>query len=84
VANEHGKPMQLTLPFRRAVVEDAPVLAELVNAAGDGLPLYLWEKMAALGESAWDVGSRRATREEAASHTATPSSSRVMVSAPVA
>lgn len=26
--------------------EDAAVLAELVNYAGEGLPLYLWGKMA--------------------------------------
>ena len=62
--HEHGKSMQLTLPFRPAVAEDAPVLAELVNAAGDGLPLYLWERMAGPGVTAWDVGYRRAMREE--------------------
>ena len=45
-------------------VEDAPILAELVNYAGDGLPLHLWSKMAAPGESAWDVGRRRAARPE--------------------
>jgi ribosomal protein S18 acetylase RimI-like enzyme len=50
--------------FRPAVIEDAPILAELVNQAGEGLPLYLWGKMAAAGESAWDVGRRRAAREE--------------------
>jgi ribosomal protein S18 acetylase RimI-like enzyme len=51
-------------PFRPAVIEDAPVLAELVNYAGEGLPLHLWGKMAAAGESAWDVGRRRAARDE--------------------
>lgn len=51
-------------PFRPAVIEDAPILAELVNYAGEGLPLYLWGKMAAAGESAWDVGRRRAARDE--------------------
>jgi ribosomal protein S18 acetylase RimI-like enzyme len=51
-------------PFRRARIEDAPILAELVNHAGEGLPLYLWGKMAAAGDSAWDVGRRRAAREE--------------------
>jgi ribosomal protein S18 acetylase RimI-like enzyme len=56
--------MQLEPPFRPAVIEDAPILAELVNYAGDGLPLYLWGKMAAGGETAWDVGRRRAAREE--------------------
>jgi ribosomal protein S18 acetylase RimI-like enzyme len=53
-----------TPPFRPATPADAPALAELVNYAGDGLPLYLWGKMAGPGESAWDVGRRRAAREE--------------------
>ena len=38
-------------------------MAELVNMAGEGLPLYLWSKMAAAGETAWDVGRQRAQRE---------------------
>ncbi len=38
-------------------------LAELVNLAGEGLPLYLWGNMAEPGESAWEVGRRRAQRE---------------------
>jgi ribosomal protein S18 acetylase RimI-like enzyme len=36
----------------------------LINHAGEGLPLYLWERMAEPGEYAWDVGRRRARREE--------------------
>ena len=56
--------MTLDPPFRHAVIEDAPALAELVNYAGDGLPLHLWSKMAAPGESAWDVGRQRAARPE--------------------
>ena len=51
-------------PFRRAVIEDAAVLAELVNYAGEGMPLYLWELTAAHGQSGWDVGIARASREE--------------------
>ena len=51
-------------PLRPALIEDAPILAELVNYAGDGLPLHLWSKMAAPGENAWDVGRRRAARSE--------------------
>ena len=35
-----------------------------MNHADDGLPLHLWSKMAAPGESAWDVGRRRAARPE--------------------
>lgn len=50
--------------IRPATLADAPILAELVNYAGEGLPLYLWSKMAAPGESAWDVGRKRAAREE--------------------
>jgi ribosomal protein S18 acetylase RimI-like enzyme len=56
--------MTLQPPFRAATREDAPVLAELVNYAGEGLPLYLWGKMAAPGETDWDVGRKRAAREE--------------------
>lgn len=44
------------------MTEDAADMAELVNIAGHGLPLYLWEKAARPGESAWDVGRERATR----------------------
>lgn len=50
-------------PFRHAVPTDAAVLAQLVNYAGEGMPLYLWEKMAAIGETGWDVGRQRAARE---------------------
>ena len=56
--------MTLVPPFRPALIEDAPILAELVNHAGDGLPLHLWSKMASPGESAWEVGRRRAARAE--------------------
>jgi ribosomal protein S18 acetylase RimI-like enzyme len=40
------------------------VLAELVNYAGEGLPFYLWGKLASPGQSAWEVGRHRAAREE--------------------
>lgn len=48
-------------PARR---EDAEVLATLVNFAGEGLPLYLWSRLADPGQSPWDVGRQRAEREE--------------------
>jgi ribosomal protein S18 acetylase RimI-like enzyme len=38
-------------------------MAELVNMAGEGLPLYLWTSMAVEGQSPWDVGRERARRE---------------------
>lgn len=56
--------IDLEPPFRRARPEDAPVLAEFINFAGEGLPLYLWTKMARPGETPWDVGRMRARREE--------------------
>jgi len=56
--------MTVKPPFRGATIDDAPVLAELVNQAGDGMPLYLWGRMAQPGETAWDVGRRRAARAE--------------------
>lgn len=51
-------------PFRMAVRTDAPLLAELVNYAGEGLPLHLWEQKKEPGETAWQVGHKRAAREE--------------------
>ena len=48
---------------RAATREDAAAMAELVNFAGEGLPLYLWSKMATPGQDPWDVGRARAQRE---------------------
>lgn len=52
--------------IRPAAKADAPILAELVNYAGEGMPLYLWGKMAAPGEDAWQIGRARAERETGA------------------
>ena len=52
------------LSIREAGVDDALALAELINFAGEGLPVYLWEKMAEPGENVWDVGCSRAKRPE--------------------
>jgi ribosomal protein S18 acetylase RimI-like enzyme len=52
------------MSFRAATKEDAAALAELVNFAGEGLPLYLWTKLAKVGEDPWAVGRARAAREE--------------------
>jgi ribosomal protein S18 acetylase RimI-like enzyme len=56
--------VQLEPPFRRATPDDAHALAELIDFAGEGLPSYLWRRMAEPGEDVWDVGRRRARREE--------------------
>ena len=51
---------------RAATPDDATALAELINFAGEGMPLYLWKKLAEPGESAWDIGRARARRTEGA------------------
>jgi ribosomal protein S18 acetylase RimI-like enzyme len=51
-------------PLRRARIEDAPVLAQLVNHAGEGMPLYFWEQLASPGQTPWEVGTSRAMRED--------------------
>ena len=51
-------------PFRRATPDDAHALAELIDFAGEGMPSYLWAGMVEPGEGVWDVGRRRACREE--------------------
>ena len=54
----------LAPPYRRATPGDALELAELINMAGEGMPFYLWSRMAEPGETAWELGQRRAVREE--------------------
>lgn len=61
MSTETSKQPATVRPARR---EEAAILAELVNHAGEGLPLYLWTKLAEPGKSAWDVGRRRAERDE--------------------
>lgn len=56
--------MDMTMEFRAARKSDAPDLAELVNYAGEGMPLALWATMAEPGQDAWDVGRARAARDE--------------------
>jgi ribosomal protein S18 acetylase RimI-like enzyme len=55
---------RLAKPHRRATRDDAAAMAELVNMAGEGLPLYLWSRMAGPGESAWEIGRERAQRDD--------------------
>lgn len=49
---------------RKATLEDDHHLAEFVNMASEGLAHHLWARAAGTGETAWDVGRRRARREE--------------------
>ena len=52
------------LDIRRATPNDADAMAKLINIAGEGLPVYLWQNMIEGSETAWNVGRRRAQREE--------------------
>ena len=60
--------MRIKLPehHRMATPGDDRELAELGNMAGEGMPYYLWSKMAGEGQTAWDVGLERARRESGA------------------
>lgn len=51
--------------IRRARPEDAPVLAQLVHAASEGLAEAAWRAMAADGEDPWEVGRRRQAEKTA-------------------
>ena len=53
-------------PYRRAGPDDAGAMADLVNFAGEGMPAYLWSRAAEPGQSAHDVGTARAKRDEGA------------------
>jgi ribosomal protein S18 acetylase RimI-like enzyme len=50
--------------FRPATKNDGPHLARLVNYAGEGMPLYFWQKAAEKGADPWAFGASRAQREE--------------------
>ena len=50
-------------PFRPARPEDAPLLVELANLAGEGLPFHLWGGCAEPGQTAFQAGMERVQRE---------------------
>jgi len=49
--------------IRDAVSNDCVELAQLVDIAGEGLPYYYWQQVAAPGQDPWEVGRERAARE---------------------
>lgn len=51
--------MRLEPPLRVASEADASELADLVNFAGEGLPLYIWQGIAKGGQDPWEVGRAR-------------------------
>lgn len=51
--------------MRLATAADGRALAELINFAGEGIPLWLWRRMAKPGEDPWVIGAaRQAQRAE--------------------
>ena len=55
--------MAQAVKIRNATKSDCAALSELINFAGEGLPLYLWQQTAAPGEDPWKIGRERAARE---------------------
>ncbi|MDS1137327.1 GNAT family N-acetyltransferase [Nitratireductor indicus] len=51
--------IELQAPFRPARQSDIWQLAELVNFAGEGLPLHIWRGMAKPDQDPWEVGRSR-------------------------
>jgi ribosomal protein S18 acetylase RimI-like enzyme len=56
--------MSIAFHLRQGRPDDADTLAQLVNYAGEGLPYYLWQKIAAAGQSPWEIGRQRAQRDQ--------------------
>lgn len=54
---------QTRISVRDALPADAPFLAGMIDIAGEGIPTWLWSRIAEPGESALEVGARRARRE---------------------
>ncbi|MEO3428793.1 GNAT family N-acetyltransferase [Pelagibius sp. CAU 1746] len=51
--------------YRDARKDDARALAQLIEIAGEGIPSYLWSRQAQDGQTALDVGTERAARDDA-------------------
>jgi ribosomal protein S18 acetylase RimI-like enzyme len=55
-----SRPVPKIIPrFRRATPEDAGALAKFVEFASEGLALYLWTKIAGIGDDPWAIGRER-------------------------
>ena len=55
--------VKLQPPYRMATPDDARAMTELINYAGEGMPVYLRTKMADGDVSPWEIGRQRARRE---------------------
>lgn len=56
----------MDLNVRKAIPADSQELALLMNAAGEGIPAYLWAELAEEGEDPMACGTRRVARPEGA------------------
>lgn len=54
----------MKVTIKKAKGEDAPKLAVPMNIAGEGIPAWLWERMADPGEDVMAFGARRVARTE--------------------
>ncbi|KEA61938.1 Acetyltransferase [Marinobacterium lacunae] len=52
------------MEIEQALKSDADDLAYLIDIAGEGMPQYLWSKLADPGQGALALGAQRAAREE--------------------
>ena len=58
--------MICSIRYRNAKKRDAADLARLINYAGEGIPLYYWNKIKPADQDVWSFGASRAEREEGA------------------
>ena len=54
----------MEIEIRPALAQEAAPLAALMNMAGEGIPLYLWTRMAEPGQDPMDVGAGRVRRDQ--------------------
>lgn len=55
--------MTLGCPFRLATAADAPVLAQFIMWAGEGLPMLVWQDLAGPKGDPWAVGAQRMAKK---------------------
>jgi ribosomal protein S18 acetylase RimI-like enzyme len=52
-----------TVAVREATTDDAELLARLIDLAGEGMPAWVWSRMAEPGQAPLEIGAARARRE---------------------
>lgn len=53
----------MTPESRAARRDDAAALARIIDLAGEGLPLHLWQQSCDPGQDPWQIGASRAARD---------------------